>query len=151
MFEISLTFCCLSKRDHSLHSLNLENTFSLSRFKVSANLVAQMEKNLPVMWETWVQSLGPEALLEKEMATHSSILAWRIPWREESGGLQLTGSQRVGHDWGSSLHYCFHFHTWAVFSYSKNLFLTTLYKEELCLIKIIYTYVLYYQIILESV
>jgi len=50
------------------------------------------------MWETWVQSLGWEDPLEKEMATHSSILAWRIPWTEEPGGLQSTGSQRVGHD-----------------------------------------------------
>ena len=56
-----------------------------------ASLVAQMVKNLPVMWETWVQSLGWEDLLEKEMATHSSIFAWRIPWTEEPGGLQSTG------------------------------------------------------------
>ena len=50
------------------------------------------------MWETWVQSLGWEDPLEKEMATHSSVLAWRIPWTEEPGGLQSMGSQRVGHD-----------------------------------------------------
>ena len=50
------------------------------------------------MRETWVQSLGQEDPLEKEMATHSSILAWRIPWVEEPGGLQSTGLQRVGHD-----------------------------------------------------
>ena len=55
------------------------------------------------MQETWVQSLGREDPLEKEMATHSSILAWRIPWTEEPGGLQSTGSQRVGHDWVTSL------------------------------------------------
>ena len=55
------------------------------------------------MWETWVWSLGPEDPLEKEMATHSSILAWRIPWTEEPGGLQSTGSQRVGHNWVTSL------------------------------------------------
>ena len=48
-------------------------------------------KHLPAMWETWVRSLGREDLLEKEMATHSSILAWRIPWTEELGGLQSTG------------------------------------------------------------
>ena len=53
-------------------------------------------KRLPALLETWVQSLGREDLLEKEMATHSSILAWRIPWKEEPGGLQSTGSQRVG-------------------------------------------------------
>ena len=50
------------------------------------------------MWETWVQSLGREDPLEKEMATHSSILAWRIPWSEEPGGLQFLGSQRVRDD-----------------------------------------------------
>ena len=60
--------------------------------------MAQMEKNPPAMWEAWVRSLGLEDPLEKEMATHSSILAWRIPWTEEPGGLQSRGSQRVGHD-----------------------------------------------------
>ena len=62
------------------------------------SLVAQMVKHLPTMRETWVQSLSREDLLEKEMATHSSILAWRIPWMEEPGRLQSMGSQRVGHD-----------------------------------------------------
>ena len=57
-----------------------------------ASLVAQLVKNLPAMWETWVRSLGWEDPLEKEMATHSSILAWRIPWTEEPGGLQSMGS-----------------------------------------------------------
>ena len=57
-----------------------------------------MVKHLPTMQETWVQSLGREDLLEKEMATHSSILARKIPWMEEPGGLQFMGSQRVGHD-----------------------------------------------------
>jgi len=57
-----------------------------------------MVKNLPSIQETWVQSLGQEAPLEKEIATHSSILAWRIPWTEEPGGLQSMGSQRVTHD-----------------------------------------------------
>ena len=55
-------------------------------------------KNLPAMQETWVQSLGQEALLEKGMATHSSTLAWRILWAEEPGRLQFTVPQRVGHD-----------------------------------------------------
>ena len=63
-----------------------------------ASLVAQMVKNLPAMKETWVQSLGWEDPLEKEMATHSSTLAWKIPWTEEPGGLQYMVSQRVGHD-----------------------------------------------------
>ena len=62
------------------------------------SLVAQMVKRLPAMPETWVRSLGQEDPLEKEMATYSSILAWRIPWTEEPGELQSTGSQRVGHD-----------------------------------------------------
>ena len=62
------------------------------------SLVAQMVKNLPVMQETRVQSLGQEDPLEKGIANHSSILAWRIPWTEEPGGLQFMGSQRVKHN-----------------------------------------------------
>ena len=62
------------------------------------SLVAQMVKHLPTMRETQVQSLGQEGLLEKEMATHSSILAWRIPLMEEPGRLQSMGSQRVIQD-----------------------------------------------------
>ena len=61
-------------------------------------LVAQMKKNLSVMQDTLVQSLGWEDLLEREMATHSSILTWRIPWTEEPGRLPFMGSQRVAHD-----------------------------------------------------
>ena len=57
-----------------------------------------MVKHLPTMQETQIQSLGGEDLLEKEMATHSSILAWKIPWTEEPGRLQSMGSQRVRHD-----------------------------------------------------
>ena len=60
-------------------------------------MVAQMVKNLPAMQETQVQSLDQEDPLEKGMGTHSSILAWRIPWTEEPGGLQSMGSQRVRH------------------------------------------------------
>ena len=63
-----------------------------------ASLVAQMVKNLPAVQETWVRSLCWEDPLEKGMATHSSILVWRIPWKEEPGGLQSVGSQRVRHD-----------------------------------------------------
>ena len=63
-----------------------------------ASLVAQMVKGLPKMRETRVQSLGREDLLEKEMATHSSILTWKIPWMVEPGRLQSMGSQRVGHN-----------------------------------------------------
>ena len=75
-----------------------------------------MVKNLPAMQETWVRPLGWEDPLEKEMATHSSMLAWRILWTEEPGGLQSMGSQRAGHDLGTepqqvcvvtlSLHLC---------------------------------------------
>ena len=61
-------------------------------------LVSQTIKNLPAMWKTRVRSLGREDTLEKEVATHSSILAWRIPWMEEPGRLQSTELQRVGHD-----------------------------------------------------
>ena len=57
-----------------------------------------MVKNLPVMWDNWVQSLGWEDHLEEDMTSHSSILAWRIPWTEEPGRPQSMGSQRVGHD-----------------------------------------------------
>ena len=60
--------------------------------------MAQMVENPPAMRETWVPSPGRENSLEKVMATHSSILAWRIPWTEEPGRLQSMGSQRVGHD-----------------------------------------------------
>ena len=61
-------------------------------------MVVQTVKNLPAMWESRVQSLGWEDPLENEMATHSSILVWRIPWTEEPGGLQSIGSKTVGHD-----------------------------------------------------
>ena len=62
------------------------------------SLVAQMVKRLSTMWETWVQALGWEDPLEKEMAIHFSTIAWKIPWTEEPGRLQSMGSQRVGHD-----------------------------------------------------
>ena len=65
---------------------------------MGASLVAQLVKNLPVMRETWVRSLGWEDVLEECMATHSSVLSWRVPWTEEPGGLQPMESQRVRHD-----------------------------------------------------
>ena len=65
---------------------------------LSASLVAQMVQRLPAMQETRVRSLGQEDPLEKEMAIHSSTLAWKIPWMEEPGGLQSMGLQRVGHN-----------------------------------------------------
>ena len=80
--------------------------YFISQFlRAEASLVAQRLKHLPAMQETRVQSLGREDPLEKEMATHSSILAWRIPWTEKPGRLQSTGSQRVRHDWVTSLHF----------------------------------------------
>ena len=60
--------------------------------------MTQTVKHLPTMWETWVRSLGWEDPLEKEKATHSSTVAWKIPWTEDPGRLQLMGLQRVGHD-----------------------------------------------------
>ena len=66
-----------------------------------------MVKNLPAMQETWVWSLGQEDSLEKGMATHSSILAWRIPWTEEPGGLQSIGSQRGSHYWATNTSFIF--------------------------------------------
>ena len=78
--------------------------YSFSKYLLTAyhmsgtSLVGQTVKHLPTMQETGVQSLGGEDLLEKEMATHSSILAWKIPWMEEPDRLQSMGSQRAGHD-----------------------------------------------------
>ena len=68
-------------------------------FGTQTSLVAQMVKHLPMMQETWVRFLGGEDPLEKEMATHSTILVWRIPWTEKPGRMQSIGSQKVGHDW----------------------------------------------------
>ena len=70
-----------------------------------ASLVAQTGKHLPATWETWFWSLDWEDPLEKEMATHSSTLSWIIPWTEEPSRQQSMGSQKVGHDWATSLIY----------------------------------------------
>ena len=78
------------QKDEILHKHGIGNIYS--------SLVAQRVKRLPAMQETWVRSLGQEDPLEKEMASHSSTLAWKIPWREKPGRLQSMGSQRVGHD-----------------------------------------------------
>ena len=75
-----------------------DNGISHSHKKNKKDLVPQLVKNLSTMQKTWVGSLGWEDPLEEGMATHSSILAWRIPWREEPGGLQSMASQRGGHD-----------------------------------------------------
>ena len=98
---------------HLGHDLVTEQQIHLGGlffFKVNTNyyrasLVAQMVKNLPAMWETCVWSLSQEDPLEKGMATHSSILAWRIPWTEEPGELQSMVLQRVKHDWAPNTHY----------------------------------------------
>ena len=76
----------------------LKCPFVSSFLRVLASLVAQTVKRLPTVQETRVQSLGREDLLEKAMATHFNILAWKIQWTEEPGGLQSMGSHRVGHD-----------------------------------------------------
>ena len=78
--------------------VNYTTILKNSSYPTQALLVAQRLKRLPGMLETQVRSLGKEDPLEKEMATHSSTLAWRIPWREEPGRLQSMGSQRVRHD-----------------------------------------------------
>ena len=70
---------------------------------LETSLVAQMVKRLPTMQGTWVRSLGQEDPLEKEMAIHSSTIAWKIPWTEEPGRLQSMESQSVGHNWATSL------------------------------------------------
>ena len=75
-------------------AMKLKDAYSLEM----TSLVTQTVKRLPTMRETWVKSLGREDLLEKEMATHSSTLAWKIPWTVEPGRLLSTESQRVGHD-----------------------------------------------------
>ena len=76
----------------------MECIYKVLSYHYGASLVTQSVKSLPAMQETQVPSLGRKDPLEKEVATQSCILAWRIPWTEESGGLQSMGSQRVGHD-----------------------------------------------------
>ena len=77
--------------------------FAVTFLILWTSLVAQTVKHLPTMRETHVQSLCREDLLEKDMATHSNTLAWKIPWTEEPRKLQSMGSQKVGHDWATSL------------------------------------------------
>ena len=79
-------------------NLGASGIFSRNHKTLGVSLVAQMVKNLPTTWETQVRSLDQEDTLEKEMASHFSILAWKITWTEEPGRLQSVGSQRVGHD-----------------------------------------------------
>ena len=88
------------------HSLWEEpnTSFRKSPCLLMASLMAQTVKNEPAMWDTEVQSLGQENPLEKKMATHCNILAWRIPWTEKPSGLQSVGSQRVKHNCNSHFH-----------------------------------------------
>ena len=101
----------LLKRSQTLSRSRLHPLLAIfARFDHSflperASPVAQRVKHLPAMWETRVQSLGQEDPLEKEMATHSSTVAWKISWMEEAGGLQSMGSQRIGHNGATSLHF----------------------------------------------
>ena len=93
---LSLSPHPLSMTEYSISNSVFSNLSPLMLFGDS--LVAQMVKNSPAMQETWVRSLGWEDPLEEGMATHCSVLAWRIPWMEESGGLRFMESQRVGHN-----------------------------------------------------
>ena len=93
-FQCCVNFCCMAK---------------WFGYTDRASLVAQIVKNMPSIQEIWVQSLGWEDPLEKEMATHTCILAWRAPWREEPGGLQSMGSQRVRHDWVTNTYILFQY------------------------------------------
>ena len=94
----------LSQDYEGIHSL-IQQIFSSAFYEHGAFLVAQTVKHLPAMQETWVWSLGQEDPLEKEMATHCSTVAWKIPWTEDPGRLQSMGSQRVRHNWATSLHF----------------------------------------------
>ena len=102
-----------ARRSNQLRSSNFKYSLEGLMLKLKLQYVGHLMKTtsllektlMPGMWETRVWSLGWEDPLEEEMATHSSTLAWRIPWREEPGRLQSMGSQRVGHDWATSLHY----------------------------------------------
>ena len=97
-----LCFKLFSISDYSLMIHRYMIVFPVS-YLFWTSLVVQTVKCLPAMQKTWVRSLGRKDSLEKEMPIHSSILAWKIPWMEEPGGLQSVGSQRVRHDWATSL------------------------------------------------
>ena len=94
--SIPLTNTYWLSQIHNVPDLALSTGYTMVSVTVKASLVAQMVRNLPAMQEIWVQSLGWEEPLEKGMATHSAILAWRIPWTDEIGGLQSIGLPRVG-------------------------------------------------------
>ena len=92
-----MVIACSSLQANDVNNLAI-CLFAVMYILFGASLVAQRVKRLPTLWETWVQTLGREDPLEKEMATHSSTLAWIIPWTEKLGRVQSMGSQRVGHD-----------------------------------------------------
>ena len=103
-----LNFKWITNKDHWLYSTRNSAQCYVTAWMgekfggEAASLLAQTVKHLPAMWETRIWSLGQEDPLEKETATHSSTLAWKIPWTEEPGRLQSVGSQRVRHDWATS-------------------------------------------------
>ena len=107
-FDCHVRLCHASPPYYSLPILHPHHCrISVLIPNIGATSVAQTVKNLPAVWETqetWAWSLGQEDPLEKEVATHSSILAWRIPWTEEPGGLQSMESHRVRHDWATHTH-----------------------------------------------
>ena len=123
MSDITFTF-------HFGYIISAPNRYALRWFRIEnhdccASLVDHLVNNLPAVQETWVRSLGWEDPLEKEMATHSSILAWKISWTEDPGGLQSMGSQRVGDDWASNIYLLWLLETNAfiIMSYQPNLIL----------------------------
>ena len=98
---VAISFSRGSSQSRGRNHISYVSAFTGRFFTTS--LVAERVKHLPTMQETQVQILGQEDLLEKELITHSSILAWKIPWMEKPGRLQSMGSQRVGHNWATSL------------------------------------------------
>ena len=96
-----MQMCIWSQQGDRTCAINIRHERNCSSPSVSSSLVTQSVKNLPAMRETWVRLLGWEDPLEKGTATHSNILAWRIPWTEELGRLQSLGSQRVRHNWAT--------------------------------------------------
>ena len=98
---------CVFKRVWRLHKMEISSftnwihvliLYIIKIYLLGASLMAQVVQNLPVMWETWIQSLDQEDPLEKVMATHSSILAWRIPWIEEPVGSKITADDDYSHE-----------------------------------------------------
>ena len=101
VYRHATNFCCIQCQLWAFHIWPYH--FEEFPFTCEASLVAHTVKRLPAMWETRVWSLGWDDHLEKEMATHSSTLAWKIPWTEEPGRLQSMGSQSVRYNWATSL------------------------------------------------